>query len=190
MAYYGPWGTFIHIPKTGGLWVKAMLKQLNPGGSTTFSHDLPDKWHITPIFTILREPAEWLASVWAHRMREKFLPYPVRVPWQYFCQLTDQYTSKDFNVWLERITTNVPGLVTWFFDIHSPPTAMVFPNIDHFNSYIIDRFPNIRLSDERINFGHNSPAYNGTITEEQRELVILSEAELYDRWYTAWINST
>lgn len=169
---------YIHIPKTSGTWVKRVLGDLEQGvrdGSLT--HDLPVRWGYSRVFTVVREPVEWLASVWAHRVREKWEPYPRRVPWQLFCEVLKPYQDNKFPSFIDKVTEGIPGVVGWLYGIYAPPRVEVYrKEID-----LIPFLESLGCRPEKyppINTGFNVPL----ITEEIRWKVMKSEAEAYRRY--------
>lgn len=65
---------FFHMPRTGGTWVRHALRIADPGCEEIGpSHCLPGDIPCTPgklRFTVLREPANWLAS-WQRLLAEQ-----------------------------------------------------------------------------------------------------------------------
>ena len=66
---------FLHIPKTGGTWVKAALKRagLIVGVHTNYHGTIEDmkeepEAQGLPMFAFVRRPDTWLASYWGYRM--------------------------------------------------------------------------------------------------------------------------
>lgn len=59
-------GAFLHIPKTGGMWVQAVLEKAGIfGRQIGHEHgcDHREKW----AFTVVRDPAQWWLSLWKYR---------------------------------------------------------------------------------------------------------------------------
>lgn len=169
---------FIHMPKTSGTWVKRVLSEIEHGqrdGSLT--HDLPHRWNYEMVFTVVREPAEWLASVWAHRIRENWQDYPQRIPWQYFLQVTDPYKENKFDKWIEKITVNLPGVVGWFYNFYTPPMVTVVRKEFDLYEFLLglggDPWKHVP-----VNTGFNSP----DVTDEIREKVRVAEASTYAKY--------
>ena len=74
MAIFLKNSVFIHMPKTGGRWVKKALKN----GSSIVKGDVPETAHYSPDlgnlggFTFVRHPATWLRSLFFQRKSKKF----------------------------------------------------------------------------------------------------------------------
>jgi hypothetical protein len=177
MAAIGPWGTFIHIPKTGGQWVSKVLHQLDPGYRSGYGHDLPDDWTKPPIWTVVREPASWLGSIWAHRVRESWHMYPHKVPWQRFCQMTELLSSKDFEQFVENVTTKVPGILTWMLKAYIPPPVRTI-RFGEETYHFLESLGCNPYEQKVINKGWNSPE----VTQEIRDKVWQVEKEAYGRY--------
>lgn len=118
---------YIDTPKTGSTWVKQTLSQLSHGNSDgTLTHGLPNHYDYEIMFTTIREPAQWLASVFAHRCRNRWEPYNSPVPWRDFCAVLDICKDTRFEPFIEKVCTLRPGIVTWFFGIYTPPGVQVY----------------------------------------------------------------
>ena len=113
---------FIHIPKTGGTWVKKVMGEVGTLGRSGNSHTLPDKYHREyKFFTIVRDPAEWLRSAWNHRVSCGWAAHPYEGPWNDFCLMTDEYKSDDFKEFAETVAVKLPGVVGWLFGCYVTP---------------------------------------------------------------------
>lgn len=73
-----PNSVFIHIPRTGGLWLKDRVlpalgieHQILTGDydSHLAKNQLPKEWRGDPIFTFIRHPLSWVRSRWSHMMQ-------------------------------------------------------------------------------------------------------------------------
>lgn len=70
---------FIHIPRTGGHWLEAVLKEigclkqslLGDFESTMPYRQLPKEWQELTPFTFIRHPLDWVKSRWSHALRTK-----------------------------------------------------------------------------------------------------------------------
>ena len=153
------------------------LSQLQPGHRSGYGHDLPDDWHSKPIWTVIREPASWLGSAWAHRVREKWHMYPHKVPWQHFCKLTELMATDDFEHFVDRVTTELPGLITWLFRCYTPPGVLTVRFGEEIYNYLQKLGCDTTIT-ERMNTGHNSPE----ISKEVRTKIWAAETEAYGRY--------
>ena len=68
---------FVHTPKTGGTWVRAVLREMGlDRGEVGRDHatpaelaDKPAYLHRAVVFTFVRHPLSWYQSYWAYRMK-------------------------------------------------------------------------------------------------------------------------
>jgi hypothetical protein len=179
MAYIGKWGCFIHIPKTSGVWVKTVIKsERDPGKYDGVTHGLPIKWfEYDNIWAVVRDPADYLASVWAHLWRNGWETYPRRIPWQSFVELIVDYKTEDFDEFIENVTTHRRGIVHWFFTVHTPPPVVAV----RFGEDLYEFLEGMGYDPDNVakrNAGHNVPE----LTEEHRGKIRASEAEAYAKW--------
>lgn len=123
---------FIHIPKTSGNWVRSTLVDLGmwsvrePMGWTAPSaHGMPDRWDYPLIFTVIREPADYLRSTWGSRIIDGWRPHPEKAPWQAFCSMVDQYKSTIFEEFALGVAKNLPGVIGWLYGAYTPPPVKV-----------------------------------------------------------------
>lgn len=179
MAFVGKWGCFIHIPKTGGVWVKTVVKTgSDPGKYDGITHGLPTEWtKHDRVWAIVRDPADWLASTWAHLWRNGWDTYPRRVPWQTYCDLIQEYKTEDFDEFIDKITTFRPGIVHWLFTVHTPPPVVAV----RFGEDTYKYLESMGYTPHEIgprNTGHNVPE----LTVDLRRMIRESEAEAYAKW--------
>jgi hypothetical protein len=94
---------FLHVPKTGGTWTAAALEQSGLViGRLGAVHASPDEIEHQPAyqqrpmrFAMVRHPATWYGSAWAHRMDEKW--GPINAPdW-----MSPAWTAR-WNEWTQR----------------------------------------------------------------------------------------
>jgi hypothetical protein len=121
MAWKGPWGCYIHIPKTSGMWTKRVLATAGQGERDGMTHSLPLVWAHKRYFTIVRDPAEWLVSVFCNRRNSRWQDHPEKCPWADFCKVVMPYRTKDFEEFIDSVTTKLPGLVGWLYGCYTPP---------------------------------------------------------------------
>jgi hypothetical protein len=178
MAYVGKWGCFIHIPKTSGIWVKTVIKtDEDPGKHDGMTHGLPTKWSYDPIWAVVRDPVDYLASVWAHLWRNGWDTYPRSVPWQTFVELIKDYQTEDFDEFVQNVTTHRRGIVSWFFGVHTPPPVVAV----RFGEDLYKHLEGLGYAPSTVeprNTGHNVP----DITETHHRLIRQSEREAYAKW--------
>lgn len=170
---------YIDIPKTSSTWIKIVLRQREPGTNyDALTHGLPVHWDGFEVFTVVREPASWLASVFAHRVRDNWSKYPRRVPWQMLLQVLEPYESRKFGKFIEKISQKLPGVVGWFYGIYTPPGVRVLRMEDEIYPYLEYELGLDPYKVEKHNVGFKVPE----VTDEIREIVRKSEANTYARY--------
>lgn len=117
MALILPKSTFLHIPKTGGIWVRNAIKRANIntveyGEQHSHFNELlkyRDKQFYKKklIFTFIRHPLSWYQSRWAFRVKHG---WRMRHPLDFNC------ASNDFHVFVKNCIKHKPGgWVTWLY---------------------------------------------------------------------------
>jgi hypothetical protein len=108
---------FLHIPKTGGTWIKQAFRASNIkfeelGGQHNYFPDLYDLkedgyFDDLFVFTIVRHPIHWYPSRWAFRVKNG---WQARHPLDWNC------ASNNFHEFLENVFTYAPeGWCNWLF---------------------------------------------------------------------------
>ncbi len=77
MALVLPQALFVHVPKTGGTWVRRVLEEAGLArGELGRAHATPDELrhephfrHADVVFAFVRHPLEWYRSYWAYRRK-------------------------------------------------------------------------------------------------------------------------
>lgn len=107
-----PKSRFIHIPKTGGSWVRAALRNskislVEP--IKTLKHSLPEEVSMPANFTFafVRNPWDWLRSWWAYRMTTNWRD--ANEPLDIKCK------SSNFNEFVDRVLEHFPGVCTYSY---------------------------------------------------------------------------
>lgn len=103
---------FIHIPKTGGMWITAVLEKL---GAVREKTNLPHvtwtqilenrsrkAWHDLRPFAFVREPVGWYRSYWAFKMR---------VGWDPGNGVDDECQDPSFPAFVAKMVTHKPGFL-------------------------------------------------------------------------------
>ena len=170
-----------HIPKTSGRRIQEILKlSFNDGNNLTMdghAHNLPNNWEVYDDgFTVVREPAEWLRSLWGHRNRNKWSPDRGDTLYTSLSNMVQPYASDDFDEFAWNVTGNLPGLIGWFFGIYTAPPIQVvqMENVDRFLRELGADPDAVGV----IGAGEDLPE----ITQETRDLVIMAEVATYIRY--------
>jgi hypothetical protein len=100
MSLILPNSVFLHIPKTGGMWVREVLHNCNlVVKSYEFRHDIPvadERYHtINYRFCFVRHPATWYKSYWS--MRNSDSSWDMMVPLDKYCH------DGDFNTFINKV---------------------------------------------------------------------------------------
>ena len=137
MAYVGPWGQFIHIPKCAGISMRYYLRHEHGeyGQEVGTKHDLPNT--VKNAFTIIRHPAHWLRSFYTyysqHNWRWEELPQYVNYQFS--------FANTNGLSWMQYVTTVTatnPGAVGKVFDYYCVPGVKVYKMEE-----LVDHFPGI-----------------------------------------------
>lgn len=115
---------FVHVPKTGGKWVRTVLPKAGYGEGrdvSTAHHpapdDLPDD---VTSFCFIRHPASWLASWWAYCERAGWpneMPesHDESRPFDRMQRITMEYRNDSFEHFVRNLEGDHPGFVAAFF---------------------------------------------------------------------------
>lgn len=179
MAYSGPWGTFIHIPKTGGTYTRSILSPGKRVGENGLTHGLPAKWNRPPYWANIRKPTEWWRSVWGHVMTQGKTTYPNDIPWKYFLDIIRPHLKgeKSFHEDSMAVMEANPGLITWFFNSYKAPNIQFVPM----------RFMDLRL--KNMGYIPTGIAINTAripkqkIQRELEKLIVVDNFELYTQYF-------
>lgn len=114
---------FLHVPKTGGTWVKHAMTVLglNPidmgDQHEHFPHILKyesaEFFEKRFVFAMVRHPITWYQSKWAFRLKHGWQP---QHPLDWEC------ASNDFHQFVDNLISFAPtGWCTWLFDAYTNP---------------------------------------------------------------------
>lgn len=185
MAWMGKWGTFLHRPKSGGQFIRALIKACWPCVENGPYHGFPEIWDWNmPIFTTTRHPAFWLRSLWAHQMRNNWKVGGTESPiWNDLTNLIEPYGSDNFEVFVENLYPEMEGVVTWFQGIYAVPgvqrvrlgclkadLARIIPETEKIYDRVYDTHP------------RNRSEVLPEMTDELRNKIEYYEAEYFDRY--------
>lgn len=180
MAYTFEQGCYLHVPKCAGRSiVEAMALSQSNGYEKPHDghgHDLPSRWDYPLIFTVLREPSQWLRSFWGHRNNGRWSNDVSSTPYTTLSNMVQPYATEDFDKFIWDVTANLPGLVGWFFGMYTPPPVKVV-RLEDASAFLKELGADLDAV-ERMGVREDLPP----ITEETRNLVICAEVATYIRY--------
>ena len=101
MPVYLKNSVFVHIPKTGGVWVERALMNcatVTKGNeSIHHGHIMPDVDDNTIVFAFARHPVTWLRSLFYQRRRKRW-------NWQTYLRLEKECQAKDLFNFFEKVS--------------------------------------------------------------------------------------
>lgn len=191
MAYVGSWGTFIHIPKCGGLDIRARLDRHFQSAKHP---DYPDREYIEreeidlfhtvpgnirefppPYFAIVRHPVTYLRSLYCYMVRKNWRVNEFNfVPnWPAIVGLVKPYARDDWDEFVEVITKDNPGVVSAIFRMYWHPTIIRYYKLENIEELYADLGMNGRALD--IPRAHVAP-WLPAITPETADRIIGTES--------------
>jgi len=190
---------FLHIPKTGGIWIRHVFKVCGiPHYEIGEQHShFPFLFNLQPpefyknhyIFTFVRHPLTWYQSRWAFR---------VKYGWRAQHPLDFNAASNDFHVFIENVLNYKPnGWVTWEYlnYIDEVPNKIDF--VGRMENLVEDTIFALRAAGERFSEnavrsiprindsdmdGHSSK-YWATYTPALVDRVLAVDGEIIRRYY-------
>ena len=193
MAYILEHCIFLHIPKTGGTWVRRNFDNLNvkysevkgidfePQFGFNNTHNVPihlKKFHELPKVCIVRSPLDWYRSYFGYRQK---------TDWEIKNTWLDKYCiSNTFDGFIENVINKCPvGYVSQMYYLFSQWcefvgfTESLEANFKEFMSKYegINNFDSINT--EKVNQS-NSNEYG--YSEKQKKKIVMIEREYYNTW--------
>jgi len=190
---------FIHVPKTGGRWVKQMLLQYvngaKPIGDAVYdSHNTPPTIGKQP-FAFLRHPMTFVHSLFHHRSRKKSNTRGHQWNWQENLRLERECQAEDYETFLTKVVGN-KNVVKDYYDHY---TTNHYPDInfgymerlcddlvmliDGYKEYFDE--PAIRMHGKLIIGGRDSAGpikvQEAMIKQEYLDAMYESEKDLFER---------
>jgi hypothetical protein len=190
---------FLHIPKTGGVWVTYALKQAIQTSMIGQQHShfpqllqlYDEDWYKQRyIFTMIRHPITWYQSRWAFRVKHG---------WRLGHPLDFNCSTNDFHAFVEAVLKHKPdGWLTWLYNqyIENVPGGIDYVarlekgvgEVKHvlkeagveYKDEQVENIPRINDSD----MGGHSSKYWAKYTPELFDRVMAVESKIIDRYYS------
>lgn len=195
--------TFIHIPKTGGIWTKRCLER---HADIRSNHDFPDYFkaleqyskgaHLTPdiddnkgVFLFVRKPCDWLGSLFSHRKYKNW-------NWDDRNELELRCKSDNFDGFIDNVCRN-EGVVEEYFnqyirkyEINNDLQIGRQENlcddlikILHYFNEPFDRRGIKRMALRKHNKSSKKFGFRLKLTEDQKNKVYFSQKSFYNKYY-------
>ena len=176
MALNGPWGTFIHIPKTGGISLRYALRTIyqTAGEEAGFTHSVPPTYD--KAFAVVRHPVAWLRSYYTYRVKFGWMPKWDAPPcWNAIMGMTYFADRLPWDEWVKAICTQKPGLVGLVYALYDVP-RVTFYRLENITELFNDL--GIKVFLPQLNVGENKP----DVTDEQRLMMCEAEKATLERY--------
>lgn len=125
-----PNSTFLHIPRTGGTWVRRVLSEnrlieseLRSETRQESSEYSVNSWHMVPenvsnAFCFVRHPATWYQSYWAYKQDTS--------SWSHTNPFDQQCADDYFLEFVKKALASYPvGYVTWLYEFYTENSGFV-----------------------------------------------------------------
>ena len=182
---------FIHVPKTGGTWVKKAMESGGVSVSVEGPAVHPRIWELDRrgryTFAFVRDPLSWWGSEWKFR---RFHGYR-----EYRDHPYDRWLDLGFDRFLEKVVDECPGYLSRVYEHHLGPIDDSIDFVGHYESLGDDLVKALRLAGEE--FDEKSvravPVTNESgcpVWVVPKLLKALQEAEqpAYERFYPELLN--
>lgn len=190
---------FLHIPKTGGVWVSYALRKTGEYSMIGHQHShfpqllqlYDEEWYKQRyIFTMIRHPITWYQSRWAFRVKHG---------WRLGHPLDFNCSTNDFHAFVENVLKFKPdGWLTWLYEqyIENVPggidyVARLEKGVDEvkhvlaeagveYDPKLIENIPRVNDSD----MGGYSSKHWAKYTPELFDRVMAVENKVISRYYS------
>lgn len=180
-----PRSCFLHIPKTGGTWVKNAIiasgipaREFNIDGNPHIGYKYcpePEKY----MFAFVRHPLAFYRSYWLFKMTDGWDPKNV---------MDNECKSNDFNIFIANVLSKYPQIYSKFvFSFIGYPEQKIrfvgrFENLvedlikalneagEEFDESVIQSFPPVNVS--------NKSRHSALYSSEQKQQILENEAHL------------
>lgn len=123
MYFSEQWGWYVHPPKTGGVSFRHWLN-LNFGGGKEIGkfHDIPQDTKGFPVITTVRNPVDWIDSVYRYRVWQDWVEKDEGIGWNAIIALTQWgkgLTWDEFAEEVYRRDVDIPYVVFNLFTMNA-----------------------------------------------------------------------
>ncbi len=181
MAYCGPWGVYVAIPRCGSTWMrKTLIEKMGKGVEVGPHHGLPNTYDGVRWFTTIRPPHKWYRSLWAYMVKHEWQVANSESPlWNMVTSQVAPHTTPDFNLFIEKIHNawyyGSYGLCAWVY------TSMMPPGEGWYKLDFVDQFFKIELGINNVNTTPvNASEDLPEIKLHARELIEDMESRIYE----------
>lgn len=189
MALMLPHSIFLHIPRTGGSWVRQAIKNAGiptreVGAGSDFAQNAHNRYVRvdrtgTFTFAFVRHPLTWYSSFWSCRMEQG---------WKQD-DSADPFMSPSFERFVGNVVRGFPGHVSWRYEHYIGPGSGVLDFVGKMENLASDLVKALRLAGEEFDEIKllRTPRQNGSLlqpvcSDRLREAVLGAERKGLERF--------
>jgi hypothetical protein len=182
---------FIHVPKTGGMWVTEALQaagiEVEEEFGRTPEHPLLSELERRGRFTFafVREPLSWYGSIWRFRNYFHLHKEPAEAQLPY-----DSYIGLEFPDFIEQVAEHLPGFLSNHYELFVGPQDSEIEFIGRYERLEDDLVSALRTAGQDFDEEalRSFPPINVTGPQpecppETRLRLMRAESEAYERFY-------
>jgi hypothetical protein len=182
---------FIHVPKTGGMWVTEALQEagveVEEEIGATPEHPLLSELERRGRFTFafVREPLSWYASIWKFRNYFHLHKGPAEGQLPY-----DRFIELDFPEFIDSVAKQLPGFLSNHYEQFVGPRDQEIDFVGRYESLEDDVISALRAAGQDFDEDalRSFPPINASgphpdCPEEMKLQLMRAESEAYERFY-------
>ena len=182
---------FIHVPKTGGMWVTEALQEagieVEEEFGATPEHPLLSELERRGRFTFafVREPLSWYASIWKFRNYFHLHKGPTEVQLPY-----DRFIELDFPDFIDNVSKQLPGFLSHHYAQFVGPQDQEIDFVGRYESLVDGVISALRAADQDFDEEalRSFPPINVSgphpdCPQAVRLQLMQAESEAYERFY-------
>lgn len=193
---------YLHIPKTGGVWLSYILRKISNPIELGHQHShfpqllqiYDENWYRDKyIFTMIRHPITWYQSRWAFRMKHG---WHSNHPLDYNCASNDfnQFVDNALNYkpdgWysyeVDNFTSNVPGGLNNVIKLEDGLNGIIKAINEIGIEYDINVIRNVPKANDS-DMGGRSSKYWAKYTTQTFDRVMMVESKIINRYYSKYV---